>query len=131
NISMCDWFRCVTSVLISMNTLVFLLMVLRGVSVISPTAESVLKWGADYGPLTLHGQWWRMLVSTFLHFGLIHLLFNMFVLFNIGLFMEDLAGRGDFLGLFLVWGLGGSPAGRRRRPVSVRAGWWGAVLGWV
>lgn len=42
-----------------------------------------MKWGADYGPLTLHGQWWRMIVSTFLHFGIIHIGFNMFVLLQI------------------------------------------------
>jgi len=81
----------------AVNALVFLIMVLRGVSLFNPTAESVLPWGADYGPLTLHGQWWRVLVSTFLHFGLIHLLFNMFVLFSIGLFMESLAGRVPYI----------------------------------
>jgi len=88
-----DWFRFATIVIIALNVLMFVIMVAQGVSFISPTAESVLKWGADYGPLTLHGQWWRMVVSTFLHFGLIHLAFNMFVLFSIGLFMEELAGR--------------------------------------
>src|SRR5215472_18126727 len=91
--SLKDWFRCATIVLIALNVLMFLMMVLQGVSVFNPTADSVLRWGADYGPLTLHGQWWRMVVSTFLHFGLIHLAFNMFVLFSIGLFMEELAGR--------------------------------------
>lgn len=90
-LSLKDWFRCATIVLIALNMLMFLMMALQGVSVFNPTADSVLRWGADYGPLTLHGQWWRMLVSTFLHFGLIHLLFNMFVLFNIGLFLEGLA----------------------------------------
>jgi rhomboid protease GluP len=108
--SLKDWLQCVTVVLIALNVLVFVVMVLQGVSVVSPTADSVLKWGADYGPLTLRGQWWRMVVSTFLHFGIIHLLFNMFVLFNIGLFMESLAGRVAFLVLYLVCGLGGSAA---------------------
>src|SRR5262249_57740502 len=117
-----EWCRCVTVFLIALNVLVFLAMVLEGVSVISPTADSVLKWGADYGPLTLRGQWWRMVVSTFLHFGLIHLLFNMFVLFNIGLFMEDLAGRVPFVVLYLVCGLGGSAASLAWHPVIVSAG---------
>jgi len=124
-----DWLRCATIVLIALNTLMFLSMVLQGVSVFEPTAESVLKWGADYGPLTLHGQWWRMVVSTFLHFGLIHLLFNMFVLFNIGLFMESLAGRVSFVVLYLVCGLGGSAASLVWHPSIVSAGASGAIFG--
>src|SRR5258708_20970169 len=105
-----DWFRCATVVLIALNVLIFLVMVIRGASIFSPTTNSVLKWGADYGPLTLHGEWWRMLVSTFLHFGIIHLLFNMFVLFNIGLFMESVAGRLSSFGLYLACGPWGSSA---------------------
>jgi membrane associated rhomboid family serine protease len=124
-----DWLRCATIVIIALNVVVFLIMVLQGVSLFSPTAESVLKWGADYGPLTLHGQWWRMVVSTFLHFGLIHLLFNVFVLFNIGLFMEDLAGRVEFIVLYLVCGLGGSAASLAWHPSTVSAGASGAIFG--
>lgn len=124
-----DWFRHATIVLIALNVLVFLMMVLRGVPVFNPRAESVLRWGADYGPLTLHGQWWRMVVSTFLHFGLIHLLFNMFVLLNIGLFMEGLAGRVPFVVLYLVCGLGGSAASLAWHPSIVSAGASGAIFG--
>jgi rhomboid protease GluP len=128
-LSIKDWYRCATIVLIALNVLVFLMMVLQGVSVFNPTAESVLRWGADYGPLTLHGQWWRMVVSTFLHFGIIHLLFNMFVLFNIGLFLEILAGRVPFVVLYLVCGLGGSAASLAWHPSTVSAGASGAIFG--
>ena len=128
-LSLKDWFRCATIVLVALNVLVFLLMVLKGVSVFDPTANSVLKWGADYGPLTLHGQWWRMVVSTFLHFGIIHLLFNMFVLFNIGLFLESLAGRVRFVVLYLVCGVGGSAASLAWHPSVVSAGASGAIFG--
>ena len=127
--SLKSWFQCATIVLIALNVLVFLVMVLQGVSVFNPTADSVLRWGADYGPLTLHGQWWRMVVSTFLHFGLIHLLFNMFVLFSIGLFMESLAGRVPFVVLYLVCGLGGSAASLAWHPSIVSAGASGAIFG--
>lgn len=124
-----DWFRSVTIILIALNVLVYLLMVFGGVSAFNPAADSVLKWGADYGPLTLHGQWWRMLVSTFLHFGIIHLLFNMYVLFSIGLFMESLAGRVPFIVLYLVCGLGGSAASVAWHPSVVSAGASGAIFG--
>jgi rhomboid protease GluP len=128
-LSLKDWFRCATIVLIALNVMMFLMMVLQGVAVFNPTADSVLRWGADYGPLTLHGQWWRMLVSTFLHFGLIHLLFNMFVLFNIGLFLEGLADRIPFVVLYLVCGLGGSAASLAWHPSIVSAGASGAIFG--
>jgi rhomboid protease GluP len=128
-LSLKDWFRCATIVLIALNVLVFLIMVLQGVSVFNPTADSVVRWGADYGPLTLHGQWWRMVVSTFLHFGLIHLLFNMLVLFNIGLFLESLAGLVPFVALYLVCGLGGSAASLAWHPSIVSAGASGAIFG--
>src|SRR5438105_9861 len=65
-LSLKDWFRCATIVLIALNVMMFLMMVLQGVAVFNPTADSVLRWGADYGPLTLQRQWWRMVLSTFL-----------------------------------------------------------------
>jgi rhomboid protease GluP len=128
-LSLTNSFRSVTVILIALNVLVFLAMVFNGVSAVDPPAESVLKWGADYGPLTLHGQWWRMIVSTFLHFGFIHLLFNMYVLFSIGLFIESLAGRVPFVVLYLVCGLGGSAASLAWHPSVVSAGASGAIFG--
>jgi rhomboid protease GluP len=128
-VSLKQWFQCATIVLIALNVLAFVIMVMQGVSAFSPTANSVLKWGADYGPLTLNGQWWRMVASTFLHFGLIHLLFNMFVLFNIGLFIESLAGHSLFVALYLVCGLGGSAASLAWHPSTVSAGASGAIFG--
>jgi len=121
--------ECVTFILIGLNVLIFIIMVVRGVSFFDPTADSVLKWGADYGPLTLHGQWWRMFTSMFLHFGLFHLLFNMIVLLNIGLFMEALCGRANFLIFYLVAGLGGSAASLALHPAIVSAGASGAIFG--
>ena len=50
----------VTIALIAANVLVFLVMVLRGVSAINPTPQQAIAFGADFGPLTLSGQWWRL-----------------------------------------------------------------------
>lgn len=119
----------VTIALIVLNTIVFLLMTMKGVSFLSPTAESALRWGADYGPFTLSGQWWRMFTSLFVHFGIIHLFFNMLVLFNIGPFIESLAGRISFLILYIVSGLGGGAASLFWHPTTVSAGASGAIFG--
>lgn len=104
-------------------------MVIRGVSFFSPTATSVLNWGADYGPYTLGGQWWRMFASMFLHFGIIHLFMNMLVLANIGMFMESLSGRVSYLILYVVAGLGGGTASLFWHPTTVSAGASGAIFG--
>src|SRR6266576_147426 len=54
----------VTVALIAASVLVFVIMVLRGVSAFSPTPQQAISFGADFGPLTLNGQWWRDRKST-------------------------------------------------------------------
>ena len=60
--------------------------------------------------MTTHGEWWRILTAVFVHVGLMHLLVNMAILLNIGLFTERLFGNGGFTALYLLSGLGGSVA---------------------
>ena len=59
-------------------------MSICGVSLIEPTGISLMKWGADFGPLTLTGDWWRTVTCNFIHIGIIHLLMNMYALLYIG-----------------------------------------------
>ena len=77
-------FSSVTGVLIAVNVLVYLAMVLRGVSPTDPTVDQILRWGANFGPYTLDHQWWRLLTCMFLHIGIVHLLLNMWALLNVG-----------------------------------------------
>ena len=70
------------------------------------------------------GEWWRVLTGGFLHFGPIHLLFNMMALWVIGRDVEPALGRGRFLAVYLVSLLGGvdrRDAAARRRTRSWRA----------
>ena len=62
----------VAPTLIGLNVAVFALMALLGVSLFNPTIEQLFILGANYGPATLGGQWWRLLTSTFIHGGIIH-----------------------------------------------------------
>src|SRR5437868_15060803 len=94
-----------TVVLIAMNVLVFVAMVLRGISPIQPTIQQLLASGADFGPFTLGGQWWRVLTSTFVHMGIIHLGFNMWCLLDLGIIAETLLGRGVFVAVYLLSGI--------------------------
>jgi membrane associated rhomboid family serine protease len=95
----------VTPTLIGCNIAVFVIMVASGVNPLQPTIEDLITWGADFGPKTLNGQWWRLLTSTFLHIGLIHLLCNMWAFLVVGRLVERLVGSVGFLGLYRISGL--------------------------
>lgn len=64
------------------------------------THESVLK----------NGEYYRLIASLFIHFSLIHLLCNMFVLFPAGKCVENLFGWWRFIGIYLISGIGGGMA---------------------
>ncbi len=115
--------------LILLNVAVYGVMVLSGVAPFSPQAGALVAWGADYGPASLGGEPWRLLTSTFLHFGLIHLLMNMVVLGDAGPIVERLYGHVRFLALYLAAGLCGSLASLAVHPQAVGAGASGAVFG--
>ena len=119
----------VTPTLVAMNVAYFLAMVSVGVPAASPSAMDVLLFGANFGPLTINGEWWRLLSSTFIHFGFLHLAFNMWCLWSLGNLAERLFGNGKFLLIYLLSGLGGSAASLLWHPVVVSAGASGAVFG--
>jgi rhomboid protease GluP len=95
----------VTPIIINLNIAVFILMVATGVSIINPTTDQLLAWGANFRALTLAGQWWRLLTNVFLHIGVLHLLLNMYALLYIGLLLEPYLGRARFLIAYLCTGI--------------------------
>jgi rhomboid protease GluP len=115
--------------LIALNVAVYLAMVAKGISAIKPTPQDLLSWGADFGPLTLNGQWWRLLTSCFLHFGIIHIAMNMYVFFQVGVFTEMLYGKARFVILYILAGLGGNLVSLYIHPFTVSAGASGAIFG--
>src|SRR5262247_4010710 len=119
----------VTSVLIALNVVIFGLMLAWGVAPMQPAIEKLIQWGANYGPKTTQGEWWRMFTCMFLHIGVLHLLFNMIALWNVGGFMERILGSAGFVVLYLLSGILGSVASVAWNPFVVSAGASGAIFG--
>ena len=119
----------VTIALIAACALVYLAMVLRGVSAFNPTPQQAIAFGADFGPLTLNGQWWRLVTSMFVHFGILHIGLNMWCLWNLGRAAEQLLGRFSYLLAYFVTGIFGSIASVYWHPLATGAGASGAIFG--
>jgi rhomboid protease GluP len=119
----------VTSAIIAINVLVFVAMLLNGVSLMSPTPQQLWRFGANLGPLTLGGQWWRLITNVFLHVGLWHLAINMWALWNLGMLAERIYGRWHYLYIYLFCGVCGSLASVAWHPWITSAGASGAIFG--
>ena len=119
----------VTVAIFAINALVFAIMVVRGVSFFLPTPQQAIAFGADYGPLTLNGQWWRLATSMFVHFGIIHIGLNMWCLWNLGRAAEILLGRFSYLLAYFASGIFGSIASVYWQPMAAGAGASGAIFG--
>lgn len=119
----------VTRVIVVANLAVFALMAFGTGELFSPDAETLRAWGSNCGPLTLDDQWWRVLTSMFVHVGIIHVGFNMWILWDIGHLVERLVGNIGFLVLYVVSGVFGSVASVYWNPHVNSAGASGAVFG--
>ena len=108
-----------TKVLIAINLLLFGLMVIKGVAgglglstLLSPDTYLLIHTGAQYWPLVLtEGEWWRCITYAFAHGGLIHLGFNMMVLYQIGPMVEEEIGTTRFIILYVLTALTATFAG--------------------
>jgi rhomboid protease GluP len=118
-----------TQIIFGINVAVFLGMALSSGSISDFPWQESLRWGANYGPLTLRGEWWRLLTSVFVHGGLIHIAFNMWCLWNLGQLCESLYGRWTYAAVYLICGLGGSLASAAWHPNGSSVGASGAIFG--
>lgn len=119
----------ITLFLIYANIGIYLIMALMELSFISFKGQDLLQWGANFGPLTKGGEWWRLLTSTFLHGGLMHLLANMYGLLFVGIFLEPLLGRTKYLIAYLLTGILASGASIWWYDAMVSVGASGAIFG--
>lgn len=118
-----------TPILTYINIAVFLLMAVSGVGIFLPEGLSLLKWGADFGPLTLTGEWWRALTCNFIHIGIIHLLMNMYAMLYIGAYLEPLVRTSRLFVAYLLTGLCSAGVSLAAHPETLSAGASGAIFG--
>ena len=90
-----------------------------------------IAWQSDDGGIfiTEPDGWYRLVTSGFLHFGIIHLAFNMYFLYVLGPMLEPGLGRINFLLLYMASLLGGSLGVVLVDSGGITAGASGAVFG--
>jgi membrane associated rhomboid family serine protease len=90
-----------------------------------------IAWQSDDGNvfITEPDGWYRLVTSGFLHFGFIHLAFNMYFLYVLGPMLEPALGRVNFLLLYFASLLGGSLGVVLFDSGGITAGASGAVFG--
>lgn len=101
----------VTSLLIALNLAVFAIVTLAEVSSLSGRggiSELQFELGLNKLLLAGTGEWYRLVTSGFLHFGVLHIAFNMLLLYQLGQLLERSLGRGRFALLYGASLLAGS-----------------------
>lgn len=121
----------VTAALFAANMIVFILLVFltSARSILIPTEQILIDWGANFGPVTLCGEPWRIITSTFLHASIVHLALNLYVLFNLGPYAENLLGSKRMFALYFLAGVTGSLFSLIWNPFQISAGASGALFG--
>jgi membrane associated rhomboid family serine protease len=119
-----------TMVLIAINAIVFLVEIASGSGGLMTEQSS--KFVVDYGlfgPFVHEGDWYRLLTSGFLHANLLHIGFNMLLLFLLGRLLEPALGTPRFVALYFASLLAGSFGVMLLDPNSLTIGASGAIFG--
>ncbi|HEX8834634.1 MAG TPA: rhomboid family intramembrane serine protease [Abditibacteriaceae bacterium] len=112
--------------LMAANILLFVISAMRG-GVLDTDSEVLFDMGMLFAPAVWEGQTWRLVTSTFLHAGVMHIAFNMWALHNLGVELERIYGPRNFLWLYFGAGWTASLASLMFTGASVGAS--GAVFG--
>lgn len=126
-------------ILIYANLILFSLMVLHGTvlglgmrAIMNPPADLMVRWGGQYWPWVLqNGEWWRCITYAFTHGGLIHLGFNMVVLYQVGPLLEAEIGWSRLFSVYTLTALVATLAGLFWHPMTVVVGASGAIFGLI
>ncbi|RDI18826.1 rhomboid family intramembrane serine protease [Lentzea flaviverrucosa] len=100
----------ITQVMIALNVLAYVATVVQSGSPMNNSRAGLFTTTSMIPELTANGEWWRILTSGFMHFGLIHLALNMAALFVVGPVVEQELGKLRYSAVYFLSLLGGSAA---------------------
>lgn len=120
----------VTRLLVVINLLVFAAMLAGGAGLWHSSNSVQLAWGANFGPATQDGEWWRLGSAMFLHFGAVHLTLNLWALWDAGQLVERMYGHGRFACIYFASGLAGNLLSLvAHKGLAISGGASGAIFG--
>ncbi len=94
--------------LIAVNVIYFLYLEMNGST---EDTQFMVSHGAMYAPLVIErGEYYRLITSTFMHFGINHIMNNMLILFILGDNLERALGHIKYLFFYLICGVGANVA---------------------
>ena len=91
--------------------------------------DPMISWGANFGPRTANGEWWRLITTLFVHVSVLDLMVCLLAFVPLGLILERIVGPAAFAAVYLTAGLFSSLFMLSAFPVAVSAGAAGAVAG--
>jgi len=118
----------ITKIIIAVNILVFFYTNTGGSSI----GINISDHSANLGLAEIflvNGEWYRLVTAGFLHFGIFHIGMNMFLLYQLGSFLEPDIGRVKFVLTYFGALLAGSTGALIMSPTSFSGGASGAVFG--
>jgi len=130
----------VTRIIIFVNVVLFTIMILWGMlagvgsrALLNPPTRLLLVFGGQlWQPLVMqYDQWWRCITYAFTHGGLIHLAFNMVVLFQVGPLVEVEIGKSRFIFLYVFTALTATVLGYFWHPFIPVVGASGSLFGLI
>ena len=101
----------VTLTLVLINLAVFFAELAQGVGLTGGGQSSIITRGGLYGPSVANGETWRLVTSAFIHESVLHVAFNMWVLWVLGSAFESYVGSRRMIivyGVSLLWGAAGA-----------------------
>lgn len=122
----------VTQVLIGLNVLAFIVTAASGANVLTgASGHSTIYDRFALVPIDVaYGQWYRLITAAFLHYGILHIAFNMYALWIVGPQLEAALGRLRYVTLYVLAGIGGGILSVALGPFDEQAaGASGAIFG--
>jgi len=119
-----------TYVLIILNVLVFVVMLLSGD--FGDCSSVACQLMAQTTQTVMQGEYWQVFTAMFVHFGFLHIIFNMFALYYFGRLNETYFSNRSYITIYIVSGLLGNVVSLFVLPAATLSGGAsGAIFGLV